>query len=189
MKFRILVTLAFLISSLTSCENTPGIAPVGEMEVLPYYDLKGFVLQEIEKMDSSNQVSKITRINGEEKRSDVTFSKEDWKEELDAFLEADINKPSLATSFTTEIKGDILIHQAKPEAKTTIKEIQVRIVDDKPVWLRFRGAKESIFYTSYINGGIYMNAFTDKIDHYELESTQKIWFLSPNNMKIQGAVR
>ena len=80
MKFRILVTLAFLISSLTSCENTPGIAPVGEMEVLPYYDLKGFVLQEIEKMDSSNQVSKITRINGEEKRSDVTFSKEDWND-------------------------------------------------------------------------------------------------------------
>lgn len=188
MKYRLVAALILFVGSLTSCENTPGIASPEKMDVLPYYDLKGFIENELPKLDGMT-VSKISRVNGVQERSEGIYSLDEWKEELDAFLEADINKPSMIDAYTTEVEKDILIHRAKPGTQTQIKEIKVRIVDDKPIWVTFKGSSESMFYTSFINGGIYMNNRENRIDHYELESTQKIWFLKPNNMKVQAAVK
>lgn len=187
MRLKGLAIIAVFFCFLTSCENAPGIENPDKMEVLPYFDLKGFVNQEIEKLDGRN-VTKISRINGVSEQSDRITSTEEWKEELGAFFDADINKPSLIDSYTTEVEKDILIHRAKPEAKVSIQEIRVRIVNDHPVWITFKAASESMFYTSFTHGGIYMNNRENRIDHYELETTQKIWFLKPNNMKIQGAI-
>ncbi|MFC3416380.1 hypothetical protein [Algoriphagus hitonicola] len=182
----ILFSLVFVL--LVSCENAPGVSKPGDLETLPYYDLKGLLEQEIEKLDGS-LVMKTTRVNGESKKTEVNLNKEQWMDELDAFFEVDINKSSYINSFTTEVDNDELIHRLKPEEKSPVKEIRVRIVDDRPVWITFRMAKESPFYTSYTLGEIYFNNRTKTIDHYAIESTQKIWFLDANNMKIQGAVK
>lgn len=168
--------------------NSPSGKPDGKMKVLPYYDLKGFLEQEIEKLDSVT-VTKVSRINNEENQNTLKFSKQDWLEELDVFFRADINKPSLLNSFTTEVIQDYLIHRAKPEVKTPVKEIKVRIVNDMPVWITFKIAEENIFYTSYTLGELYMNNADNRIDHYSIETTQKIWFLKANNMKISGVIR
>lgn len=187
MRIKFVAVLFLLIGVLSSCTNISGESS-GEMDVLPYYDLKGLVEQEIPKLDGKT-VTLTSRVNGVQEISEKTFTSDQWKDELGAFFEADINKPSLIDSYTTELQKDMLIHRAKPGAKTTIKEIIVRIVDDRPIWVTFKGSSESMFYTSFINGGIYMNNREDRIDHFEIESTQKIWFLKPNNMKIQGAVK
>lgn len=187
MRIKLVAVLFLLIAVLSSCANGTGDSS-GKMDVLPYYDLKGLLEQEIPKLEGKT-VALTSRVNGIQEFSEKTFTTEQWKDELGAFFEADINKPSMIDSYTTELQRDILIHRAKPGAKTTIKEIMVRIVDDRPIWITFKGSSESMFYTSFINGGIYMNNREDRIDHFEIESTQKIWFLKPNNMKIQGAVK
>lgn len=187
MKIKLVAVLFLLVAVLSSCAGGAGDSS-GKMDVLPYYDLKGLIEQELPKLDGKT-ATLTSRVNGVEELTEKTFTTEQWRDELGAFFEADINKPSLIDSYTTELQKDILIHRAKPGAKTTIKEIMVRIVDDRPIWVTFKGSSESMFYTSFINGGIYMNNREDRIDHFEIESTQKIWFLKPNNMKIQGAVK
>ncbi|NVJ87169.1 MAG: hypothetical protein HWE15_12735 [Algoriphagus sp.] len=187
MKINLLLLFGAFLFLFSSCENAPGIAKPGKLDPLPYYDVSGFIEAEIAKMDEE-RVTKSTRINGKEESLEVSLSQEEWREELDAFIRADINKPSLVSSYTTELQGDILIHRLKPGAKNSVQEIRVRIIDDRPIWLTFKVAKESMFYTSYVLGEVYMNQRTQKIDHYGIETTQKIWFLSPNNMRVKGAV-
>ncbi len=181
--------LLFLSTLLvwTSC-SSPSENSKGRMEVLPYYDLKGFIEQQVDKIDSA-QVVILSRINQEENQSTVTLSKAELLEELDVFIRADINKPSLVTSYTTEVARDFLIHEAMPEEKTKVKEIKVRIVDDRPVWITFKMAEENMFYSSYTIGELYINNQTDQIDHYSIETSQKIWFLKANNMKISGVIK
>ncbi|MDF2156337.1 hypothetical protein [Algoriphagus sp. CAU 1675] len=171
----------------TSC-STPSENSNGKMEVLPYYDLKGFIEQEVDKFDTA-QVVILSRINQEENQSTVTLGRTELLEELDVFLRADINKPSLVNSYTTEVVRDFLIHQSKPKEKTKVKEIKVRIINDRPVWITFKMAEENMFYTSYTIGELYMNSQTDRIDHYSIETSQKIWFLKANNMKISGVIK
>ncbi|WP_297336667.1 hypothetical protein [Algoriphagus sp.] len=183
-----LILLSLVFVFLVSCENTPGISKPGELETLPYYDIKGLLEEEIEKLDGS-LVVKTSRINGQSNQTEVKLSKEQWMDELDAFFEVDINKSSYLNSFTTEVDKDELIHRLKPEEKSPIKEIRIRILEDRPKWITFKMSKESPFYTSHTLGEIYFNNRTQTIDHYSIESTQKIWFLKANNMKIQGAVK
>ncbi|MGM0944074.1 MAG: hypothetical protein ACQEW9_02760 [Bacteroidota bacterium] len=183
-----LILLFLVFSILVSCENAPGISSPSDLEVLPYYDMKGLLEQEIEKLEGV-KVTKTTRVNGEINKTEVNLTREQWKDEFDAFFRADINRSSYLNSYTTEVDRDILIHRLKPEEKSAIKEIQVRIVDDRPVWISFKTAKESPFYTSYTNGAVYFNNRNKTIDHYSIESTQKIWFLKANNMKIQGVIK
>lgn len=188
MRISLFVVFGFVLTLLNSCENAPGIAKPGELDVLPYYDVAGFVEAEISKLGNET-VRKITRINGMEESTEVTLSQEEWKEELDAFFRADINKPSMVSAFSTEVKGDVLVHRLLPGEKSPVKEIKVRIIDDRPIWLTFKISKENIFYTSTILGEIYMNQRTQKIDHYSIETTQKIMFLDANNLRIKGAVQ
>ena len=157
------------------------------MDKLPYFDLKSFINLEINKIEADS-VLKTSAINGEEQVADLVYTSEDWKEEFAAFYEADINVPSLATSYSTRTTPDQLIHELLPEAKGKVKEITVRYVQNYPVWITFRIKEENIFYTSTTLGELYMNQATGKIDHYKLETTQKVLFLSPTHIKIVGTI-
>ncbi len=157
------------------------------MDKLPYFDLKSFINLEINKIEADS-VLKTSVINGEEQVADLVYTSEDWKEEFAAFYEADINVPSLATSYSTRTTPDQLIHELLPEAKGKVKEITVRYVQNYPVWITFRIKEENIFYTSTTLGELYMNQATGKIDHYKLETTQKVLFLSPTHIKILGTI-
>ena len=188
MRISLFVVFGFVLTLLNSCENAPVIAKAGELDVLPYVDKAGFVEGEISKLGNET-VRKTTRINGKEEATEVTLSQEEWREELDAFFKADINKPSMVTAYSTEVNGDVLLHRLQPGEKSSIKEIKVRIIDDRPIWVTFKISKENFFYTSTIIGEIYMNQRTQKIDHYSIETTQKIMFLDANNLRIKGAVQ
>jgi hypothetical protein len=163
--------------------NTEGPA----LEKLPYFDLKSFINLELSKIEADS-VLKTSVINGEEQVVDLLYTSEDWKEEFAAFYEADINVPSLATAYSTRTTPDQLIHELLPEAKGKVKEITVRYVQNYPVWITFRIKDENVFYTSTTLGELYMNQATGKIDHYKLETTQKVLFLSPTHIKISGFI-
>lgn len=185
MKYNIsFIVLLFVF--LTACSG--GGNNGNSLEVLPYFDLKGYMEGAIKGLEAAD-VTKISRINGVESQVEVKLTEEEWREELDVFFEADINKPSLITAYDTELKNEYLIHNLLPEAKGDVKNITVSIIDDKVHLLTLKIAKENIFYSSVTNAEFYVSKATEKIDHYTIETTQKIWFLKPNNIKIMGALR
>ena len=165
--------------------------PQGEqprLEKLPYFDLKGFLDLELKKLDG-HKVLKTSKINGEEKEEEQTYSEAQWKEEFDYFYQADINLPSLATSYSTDIQVDYLIHELLPESEGKVKEIRIRYAQSYPAAISFKIKEENFFYTSTTLGEAYMNQSTGKLDHYSLETTQKVMFLDPTHIKISGILK
>ncbi len=158
------------------------------MEKLPYYNLRGLLDLELAKLDGAG-VEKVSQVNGEEKSVAKTFSLQDWKEEFEIFYTADINSPALASSYTTETAGEYLIHRLLPEAKGKVKEIKIRYVKEYPAAVTVRMAEKNLFFSSTTLAEFYMNQATEKIDHYAIETTQKVWFLQPTHIKITGVVK
>jgi hypothetical protein len=188
MKIKHFILVGLLLGAAFACTSNPEATSESKMEKLPFFDIKGYLDQEIPKMDGAN-IAKISRVQGQQEKSDVVYSVQDWKDELDIFYQADINRPSLALSYDTKIQDNYLVHTLFPEAKGKVKEITVRYHLDKPTRITVKLIDENIFYTSIIIGKLYYNVNTFKIDHYSVESTQKIWFLKANNMKITGTVK
>lgn len=165
------------------------VSPEGQvkLEKLPYFDVKGLLDLELGKLDST-VVFKTSRVNGKEQEEEAVYSIQDWKEEFEYFYQADINIPSLASSYSTETKSDYLIHRLYPESKGKVKEIIIRYFQNYPASVSFKMKEENIFFTSTTMGEFYLNQSTGKLDHYFIETTQKVMFLKPTNIKISGLI-
>lgn len=173
-----------LLGAILSC------APTKEepaLEKLPYFDLKSFINLELSKIEGDS-VLKTSEINGEEQLVDLQYDSAQWKEEFAAFYEADINVPSLASSYSTRTTPDQLIHELLPAAKGKVKDLTIRYVQNYPAWVTFKIKDENLFYSSTTLGELFMNQATGKIDQYKLETTQKVMFLSPTHIKISGLI-
>lgn len=177
--------LSFLVLSAFSCAT-------GEegkkMEKLPYFNLSGFFDVEIAKIDSVT-VIKTSRVNGQEKTVELVYSAEDWKEEFLAFYRADINSPSLARAYSTDTKYEYLIHELLPGEKGKVKDLKIKYARDYPSSITFHSQEENLFYSTSTIGEFHLNLATNKLDHYSIETTQKVWFLDPTNLKVSGIVR
>ena len=183
MKIKLYISFLLLGAVLACAPTKEELA----LEKLPYFDLKGFLDLEISKL-AGDSVLKTSEIKGEEQIVDLKYASAQWKEEFAAFYEADINVPSLATAYGTRTTPDQLIHELLPEAEGKVKEISIRYVQNYPAWVIFRLKDENMFYQSTTLGEIFMNQATGKIDHYEIETTQKVLFLSPTHIKIAGII-
>lgn len=159
-----------------------------KLEKLPYFNLIGFIDVEIAKLDSA-KVLKTSRINGQEKTVELVYTAEDWKEEFLAFYRADINSPSLARAYSTDTKFEYLIHKLLPGEKGKVKEIKIKYAKDYPASITFLSQEENLFYSTSTIGEFHLNLATNKLDHYSIETTQKVWFLDPTNLKVSGVVK
>lgn len=159
-----------------------------DLEKLPYFDLKSFMDLEISKLDGIT-VTKTSRLNGKESIMDTVYSLQDWKEEFEVFYQADINLPSLATSYSTDAKFDYLVHELLPGEKGRVKEIIVRYHQNYPSSVTFRMKEENLFFSTATIGELYLSQGTGKVDHYTIETTQKVMFMKPTNIKIQGILK
>lgn len=181
-QIRLIPTLFFFFI-LCSC----GELAKTEQEKMPYFDLKGFVQLEAEKLDGT-EVILISRVQGEENREEKILTENQWLEQFDTFIQADINKPSLYLSYDTKVKNNILIHSLFEDSNEKVKEIKITYIDDKVISATLKSSEENLFYSTTTFAELYINNATQKVDHYSIETTQKIWFLKPSNIKIIGAV-
>jgi hypothetical protein len=179
-------TFASLFLFVTAFACAPAEKPL--VDSLPYFDLRAFLNLELKELDGM-KVIKTSEINGEKQVVELVYTEQDWKEELDYFYTADINLPSLATSYSTKSFADNLVHKLLPEAKGKVKELSIRYVQNYPAWISFKIKEEYLFYSTTTLGEAYVNQSTGKLDHYSLETTQKVLFLSPTHIKISGVIQ
>lgn len=180
---RLIPTLLIFII-LCSC----GELAKTEQEKMPYFDLKGFVKLEAEKLDGA-EVILTSRVQGEENREDEILTKVQWLEQFDTFIQSDLNKPALYLSYDTKVKKNVLIHSLFEDADGKVKEIKITYIDDKVISATLKSSEKNLFYSTFTSAELYMNNVTHKVDHFSIETTQKIWFLKPSNIKIMGAIK
>ena len=152
-----------------------------------YFLLKDFVLGQIDLLDEV-KVRKMTSIKGEVENTEQQMDIEDWRKELDIFIQADINKASLATSYATEKGPDFTIHRLKPGEKSAIQEIKVAYKGDEIRQISFTSYQQNIFYTSESKGILSVDTATGRISSYQVSGMQKVWFLPINEIEVKGEV-
>ena|SRR5690606_27236191 len=172
------------IFGLFSCVNESS----NTLENDPYFDLRGFIEEKIQEVDGI-EVRKDSKIQGEEKQADVIFFSKDWDDELKVFTDADINRVSLLQSYDTTSSDELLTHELLPKAEGKVKLIKVTYFEDEVSSVSIKIAEKNLFYTSTTLADLYMNNATHQIDHYSIETTQKVWFMEENYMKIKGEVK
>ncbi|WP_192347577.1 hypothetical protein [Algoriphagus sp. Y33] len=168
---------------LFSCEDKT----TNTQEKQPYFDLKGFIAMKIQEIDSM-EVIKVSQVQGVENQTNVIYSIQDWEEEFGLFTAADINKSSLLQSYQTESSTDSLTHTLYPKSEGKVKYIKILYSNDEVSSVSIKVAEENLFYTSTTLAELYMDSVSNVVDHYSIETTQKIWFLDANKMKIRGEI-
>ena len=115
----------WVLLGLTSCQ-TPAETST---EPNAYYDVKGFVQNQIQFLSQQQPMIEKTMVVGkdEEKR---TTREVDWKKELELFLQADINKPAFRLSYVTE-RPDSLTYEYKIQTEEDLPVRFLKIILDK----------------------------------------------------------
>lgn len=155
-----------------------------------YFPLRGLVLEQIKSLDGF-AVRKEMTINGEAEAAEKVMSEEEWRNEMDIFIQSDINKSANADTYVTEEKEADLIHRLKPGARGEVKEIRVSYFTParkKVKQVAFTSETDNLFYHSKTEGTLGLDEASGLISRYEVHGTQKVWFLSPNEMRVKGAV-
>lgn len=158
------------------------------LETEPYFDLKGFVEQQATSLNG-DKVEKVSVVGEEEKNSEVTYSTQEWQDELLVFTSADINKPSLVQAYQTERTENQLSHTLRPDAKDKVKSITIKYEGEKIKQITVEIVEDNLFYSSTTTGVLVINTQSEKLEKYDIKTIQKIWFLDPNLMKISGIVK
>src|SRR5690606_4124234 len=93
--------MALIIGLPLSCSQEKAQPMDNPIQIDNYFPLKSFIEQQVELLDGA-KVSKSIAIKGKEDHVEVLMDAEAWRKELDIFIQSDINKASLASSYDTE---------------------------------------------------------------------------------------
>lgn len=152
-----------------------------------YFPLKEFVEVQAAK-SSGKSIRKMVVINGEKETSEIVRNENDWLQELDFFIGADINTNALSQSYNTERSPEALIHTLKDGENGRIKKIVVKYEGGQVKSVSFHAKTENLIYTSETRGVLFTQAITGNLDNYVIENTQEVVFLKPNRLVVNASV-
>lgn len=167
-----------LLAFMCSC-NSP--TPKGQNISSAYFDIKGYFDSETSRLSKLNPtIVKTVGINGSTESKSLKIK--DWKSELSAFTDADINRASWKGLFEVS-KSDTLI-----EYSTTNEKVPIR---DVKLYLR-KGKIDRIVVVKQNENYLYKS--TDTLSYhsgslYRIQKQQNIRFLSDKNYLIEGKIR
>ncbi len=153
-----------------------------------YFPIKEFLEVQAQKLDNKG-IRKLLIIKGSKETIEETLSEEQWLQELELFLQADINKAALIQSYNTKHSDEYLIHELKSSEKGKIKKIVVRYEGELVKEITFHAIIENLFYSSRTRGVLFTHSETGLLDQINIESTQTVLFLSPNKMVVTASVQ
>ncbi|MEX2591629.1 MAG: hypothetical protein WD426_02560 [Anditalea sp.] len=179
--------IILIFGLILSCKQDEGQPMDNPTQIDKYFLLKDFVEKQISLLDGA-KVRKFTSIKGEEESSVLEVDAEKWRKELDIFIQADINKSALISSYETEENSNFQIHRLKPGEESPIQEMKVAYEGNQVSQISFISHQENLFYTAGSVGRLIVDTTSGKIKRYHVTGTQKVWFLSPNEMEVKGEI-
>jgi len=171
MKFNIPLTGILLL--FIGCNTQPDEQ---QKNTAAYFDLKGYFQKETARLTAADPlVKKTVSINdsSETRSSKIT----DWKRELSAISDADINKASWKGAFAVEKKKNLLIYSTNDD-KVNVRKIMITYKDGKPSGFLVLIRNSNLLYTSTDSLSYYPDSL------YMLKKTQDIKLLAKKRYKV-----
>lgn len=189
MNYRFLtIVAAILLFSLVSChqEEIRDDAPKS------YYDLKGFIENQIVYLSENKPEVSKTAILGSNREVSVTREM-DWKKELELFVQADINKPSYRQSYEMIRNGPLHYeYRLKPgnDLPVAYLKIDTDSVLKQPLHVEALIRTKNKIYNSekklVLNAQKRNNLL--EITSYEVNGYQKLIFVEKKEFGIRGQI-
>jgi hypothetical protein len=176
--------LAWILICLSfCCQTNQNEIEAGEQI---YFPLQEFVENLSAKLNNKG-LRKSMQVGGESFDVKEFLSPDQWQSELDIFIQADINKPSLRGSYQTDKTESSLTHTLKPGEKGKVKKLTVHYEGKNVKEISFLSATDNTFYSSETHGTLTLNEL-GLLDHFSIKGTQKVVALSPNVMIVDAEV-
>ncbi|WP_247232703.1 hypothetical protein [Telluribacter sp. SYSU D00476] len=124
MKKKITLSLLCSLATVFGCQS-PGTTQQQQPNL--YYDVAGFINGQVQLLAQQDpSVTKAMQVDGEE---EVRTTKEvDWAQELELFIQADINKPAYRLSYITS-RPDSLTYEyrVRPDEDLPVRYLRIRL--------------------------------------------------------------
>jgi hypothetical protein len=181
-KFKLLYKASFLggillLSGLPSCR--PDIKQSGA--VLKYFDISGYFKADtarLRKLDPA--VNKTVNHNNTTENKTVHIT--NWGQELNLFIQSDINRPAWKNSYNIQATDSLVIYQAKyPDLRTT--RIVIKKNKDKLKWILIFNHTKNLLYETREK----LSYFPDSV--YLIEKWQQVKLMGRNNYRIEGVLK
>ncbi|WP_428660778.1 hypothetical protein [Runella sp.] len=122
MKHIFLIVLS--LGLLVNCTNPTDTTTVGS-----YFDLKGFIETQITELNKRKPLVNKEMALGEEKENKQT-TEIDWRQELELFIQADLNKKAYQLSYTiAQPTSTTYVYTLKNGEKLPVKSLKI-VVDE-----------------------------------------------------------
>lgn len=167
------VGLCFLLA-LTSCQ-TPAETST---EPNAYYDVKGFVQNQIQLLSQQQPTIEKTMVVGQDQEKRTT-KEVDWKKELELFLQTDINKSAFRLSYATQ-RPDSLTYEytIQTEEELPVRFLKVTLDKDggKPSLIEAKISSKNKLYESEKNLAMHCEekAGVWRVASYQIKGFQEL---------------
>ncbi len=188
MKKRTTLFLFLILSTVLACQS-PG--PTQQQPNL-YYDVAGFITGQVQLLaQQSPSVKKTMMVNGEEEVR--TTQEVDWDQELELFLQTDLNKPAYRLSYITS-RPDSLTYEYKirPDEDLPVRYLRVKLdaPGGKPEEIQARLLTENKLYQSEKNLLLRSGAVggTWRVKSYQIQGYQELAISDRKPFAIRGEI-
>jgi hypothetical protein len=126
------------------------------------------------------KVNKTVTHNGVTENKMVQIT--NWGQELNLFIQSDINRPAWKNSYTVLNTDSLIIYKAKtPDLRTT--EIMIRKDNDKVKWIVIFNHTKNLLYETKEK----LSYFPDSV--YQIEKSQHVKLMGKNLYRIRGVLK
>lgn len=190
MKYQQILWVCGLIIFFTACQDK-----IKEKPINTYYDVETLINKQIEKLRNENpQLAKTISIDGEIEKDTVNFDSLGWKNELEVFKLADINKPTLKDQYEATEKTE---HGLKVWSYTADKQslgiefLKVYFGSDSTLTkLEARYNENNALYTSerYLEMDFENIAGESSLSKYKIHGKQKMMMKDAVEFSIESSI-
>lgn len=168
---------ALLISGLPSCK--PDIKQSGA--VCKYFDISGYFKGDtarLKKLDPG--VNKTVTHNGVTENKTVHIA--NWGQELNLFIQSDINRPAWKNSYNIFNSDSLIIYKAKyPDLRTS--KIVIKKDKNRVKWILIFNHTKNLLYETTEK----LSYFPDSL--YLIQKSQQVRLMGRNMYRIEGVLK
>lgn len=147
-----------------------------QTQATPYFDLENYFKAEASRLTKTNpQLHKTVIVNGQIESRDVTIN--DWEQEFESFIDADINKAAWRGSFKVQ-KDSVTTIYSTQDDKIPVKKLVISLKDNNVSAIVAIVKNTNKLYTSTDS----LTYYPDSL--YQIKKTQQIIFMEPKNYDV-----